>query len=780
MSQLEWLGMAALFGLILLWFTWILEYGFGRGSLAWLCRILWILPLALAFFPDTRTEQLPRTMALKPLHIMLDDSQSMKTGLIENGATMAQTADEVIQGLQDECLRLGCMPKVSRLSELEPDTAKGMTPLSNALDSWFFSTNGEPWVVISDGGDYRPTEAWDPKLTGIARNANGPVKGAVVGFVPKGFHNIWLETSDTPIFSFEDRPIEVVLSLKRDKAEDAAETVQVQVLGQDKTLATSNATFEKGEAAVELSLVLPPLARGQHLLTIKALPTGQETSLWDNTIHKTIEVLPNTVGVLHLLGAPSWDGRFLRRYLKSEPKYDLISFFILRDPGDVQMVNERELSLIPFPVDRLFNEELSNFHSVIVQNFALYQFLEPAYQKNLVNFVKEGGSLLFIGGPRALKAGDFRLSPLASILPFTVTGNGKSKNVMNGSRDSVDEGGPSYDAQAEFSVELASPDPNQRSLANVYDDWENMEESLKEQKGMKGIHRMDNVEFKQGETTPLLNARLKDGSTIPLAVASYPGKGRAIWVFSDSFWRYAMAPAANSSRSSYSEFYNRAMTWLLREELKKPLILKGLRLNPDPQGIARWQMVMAGPAAKYFRLDGSWKVNVCGVAVDAEKINLEKLGSDSLTLGGTMAMKIIPGARCQASVDGQHPAFGSLKASLTTVIPETYKDEDIMASPYKLERLAKLTGAGLSYLNSSSIEPLAEFLNGVSGTQGVSIPSRYKTIRDFYWVMDRWWFWLLVLGLPLEVLVRRWPYLMTGRPRGRRSANHHPSEITGK
>ena len=75
---------------------------------------------------------------------------------------------------------------------------------------------------------------------------------------------------------------------------------------------------------------------------MRALPTPGEAALWDNTVNAQVEVMPNTVGVLHLLGSPSWDGRFLRRYLKSEPKYDLISFFILRDPWDSQQVNERE------------------------------------------------------------------------------------------------------------------------------------------------------------------------------------------------------------------------------------------------------------------------------------------------------------------------------------------------------------------------------------------------------------------------------------------------------
>ena len=108
--------------------------------------------------------------------------------------------------------------------------------------------------------------------------------------------------------------------------------------------------------------------------------------------------MSNTIGVLHILGAPTWDGRFLRRYFKSEPKYDMISFFILRDPTDSQFVKERDLSLIPFPVDRLFTEELENFSAVVIQNFTLYQFLQREYQENLVKFVKNGGGLLFMGG----------------------------------------------------------------------------------------------------------------------------------------------------------------------------------------------------------------------------------------------------------------------------------------------------------------------------------------------------------------------------------------------
>ena len=96
----------------------------------------------------------------------------------------------------------------------------------------------------------------------------------------------------------------------------------------------------------------------------------------------------------------------------------MISFFILRDPWDIQTANEREMSLIPFPVDRLFNEELANFKVIIMQNFQMSQFLQPDYQRNLVKFVKNGGGLLFFGGPRALSAEDLVGTPLGELFPF--------------------------------------------------------------------------------------------------------------------------------------------------------------------------------------------------------------------------------------------------------------------------------------------------------------------------------------------------------------------------
>lgn len=780
---------AAALGALALWLSWSLNLGFLRGTLAVLCRIGWLAPIFLSFFPETVSEQLPRTMTLTPVHILLDDSLSMQGDGKGDGAAPMRAAQALIDNVTTECARLGCMPKVTRLSEQDDDVAAGFTPLSSMLDSWIYKVGQDPWMLVTDGGDSKPTEHWASTLknAGKAEGRSTP-RALIVGFQPKERRNIWIKDHDVAPFSFEDKPLVIDVNLKRSDTEDD-ERVQVQVLTGETALATVNAAFKKGETDAALTVTIPPLPRGQHLLQIRALPVAGEAALWDNTVYAQIEVLPNTVGVLHLLGSPSWDGRFLRRYLKAEPKYDLISFFILRDPWDSQQVNERELSLIPFPVERLFREELPNFRVVVIQNFTLFQFLLPEYQNNLVKFVQDGGGLLFIGGPRALTPADLSSSPLRQVLPFEVEGDdqgtgmggmggipgmpgmGFGGNMPGFDEDDADEGsapstavsatGPAYDPDLAFRVEMAKPEPEKRALANVYEDWEALAAPLTEWRTAKGIHHMERVKFKKDTTTVLLNARAGK-TTIPLAVASYPGKGRAIWLFSDSFERLAMSPAAGASRQVYNRFMTGAMTWLMRQDLRKPLVAKGLTLSGGRRRAASFRVTLQGPAARYYQPSAEWKLTACGGVVPPEKLLVAKHGDGEFELSGPLPVILAGGERCTVEIEGVHPAFGSVKASITGVYPETYKDEEMDAAPQKLEALATLTGATLSLPPTDALESARVWLEGATGQDGVALPSRFKTLRNFYWILDKAWFWLLLLLLPLEVVVRKWDQLVGG------------------
>ena len=40
-----------------------------------------------------------------------------------------------------------------------------------------------------------------------------------------------------------------------------------------------------------------------HLIKVNLLPMSGEKAIWDNTIYLPVEVMSNTIGVLHILGA---------------------------------------------------------------------------------------------------------------------------------------------------------------------------------------------------------------------------------------------------------------------------------------------------------------------------------------------------------------------------------------------------------------------------------------------------------------------------------------------
>ncbi|MFK7872844.1 MAG: hypothetical protein AB8C84_06680 [Oligoflexales bacterium] len=729
---------------LFLWFVWILRYSFIRGSLALLCRIIWMSPLIMALFPQTEMRKKSKTFHHQLIQILVDDSKSMHS--------YRNNISEIKRKIEKECRSLGCKLDVQYLSQLtQSNDQSNFTLLNQGLESWFFQIGADPWILMTDGGDAQPTLPWDSALLGVGHNGKMS-KGLILYPNHKKDKNVTLENLNMPPFAFEGQNIPFSLVLKRSSG-DIKQKLQISVEVEEKRLLTKNIVFPLGQKEMTLELESPPLSRGQHLINVEVLPTSGEKVLWDNVVHHSVEVMPNTVGILHLLGAPSWDGRYLRRYFKSEPKYDLISFFILRDPWDSQQVNERELSLIPFPVSRLFNEELPNFRVIVLQNFSLLQFLLPEYQQNLVDFVKNGGGLLFLGGDRSLIDGDLYDSPLREILPF------ESSRMTSSQDDFTVEGeehGPWYDSKQNFKVGFSNPTADQRSLADVYSSWENISSSLQNFDTGKGLHHMEQVKFRDGEYTPLLKAITPQGES-PLAVASYPGKGRALWIFSDSMWRMA-TNQPQVSRTAYSKFMNSALKWLLREEMSQPIVISDIALEKTHKGVL-WSVLLRGPASRYFQANDKWNMMVCGVQIDLNKSHIENISMNEKRVSGDLSLYMQGGDRCKVDIRGQHEAFGSTKASMTGVFPEKLSDDLVGVSHSKIQQLVDLTRAEGRFLENFNAKVLTNWVMDHSHLATIKNNVEYEKHTDPYWFFRVSWIWMLLCFLPLEVIVRKWDQL---------------------
>jgi hypothetical protein len=492
---------------------------------------------------------------------------------------------------------------------------------------------------------------------------------------------------------------------------------------------------------------LPPLQRGLHILEFKVLPSAKESSYDDNKTYRKIEILSNTKGILHLLGSPSWDGRFLRQHLKSEPKYDLVSFYILRDPHDTQNVSEREMSLIPFPAERLFTEELKNFHLIIMQNFSLTKFLHPTYQKNLVSFVKDGGGLLFLGGDKSLTEEDLTLSPLKEIIPFRKKDNEREEIL--------------FDKDLSFSIKLANPTEEDTNLATLFHDYYDIKSFLENKKTFSGLHLIQDAFVDKEESTPLLSAYVEGKTEYPLALASYPGKGRAVWFLTDSLWKLAFNPSGEVSRNIYNKLIDSSLEWLLKEETLKPLKVEKVKNFLTENNQIRLEILLEGSTLQYLeQKNTAWTLSLCRTEVLRENIEVQKKGEKKAILAFSLDRKHMKESECLVELKIRNPVFGEEKAQMVTLLPLMEKDlENTPPSDKELQSLAQILKTDRLEPNSETEKVLELWLKKITNEEKIKKRTLTRLNKEPYWPLENSLVWLFLLVIPLEIFIRKWRVL---------------------
>jgi hypothetical protein len=737
--------------------VWMGSYGVKRGLLATLLRGAWLGCIISIFFPDTTVTKIPSKTSLKKISVLVDDSNSMKRR--QGLTTYLESAESYVDMFKSECEQVGCSISVTKLSDVASETLEDKTPLLDSASTFIQGTSGEPWAIISDGGDKHPYKSnYFSNSIDIKKEAPGIVLG--VGLKPNP--NVWMSDLDVPSFGFAGKPTEISVMVNRDSARKVTSNIQIQADLDGESVQYINVKFRKDETSKLVNMTLPPTEKGHHLISVKSIRVDGEELNWDNLQSAHIEIVPNTIGILHISGSPSADTRYLRRFVKSEPKFDLISFFILRDPWDSQFVSEREMSLIPFPVERLFTQELANFKLVIIQNFRMMQFLNSRYQKNLVEFVKNGGGLLFLGGPRGFNEADLAGQYLKSILPFEVKPKSKAKS-KSGMRYGFGGGGtnndkpsdinPWYDNNLSFEISMAEVTPDKRELASVYEDIAALSSELSSVKSLSGLHHMENVTFSKDGYTNLLSAKSKSGD-FPLVSASYPGKGRAIWVFTDETWK--IASSTNVSRDTYNKFYQGILNWLVRDDTRKPISVQSFDVQVDG-GSTHYRVGLSGPAIRYFKKGKDWKLNVCGKFIYPADYITNKSSELDVSIQGVFKNVTLDGNICQLELKASHVSFGEETVESLTFINKTFTDTELPYSETVLKRLAGKHGAIYQNDQSGNLKTsISKFVQTHVNGDGIQLPPKELISTAPFWFLDTWMYLLALLALPLEVVVRRW------------------------
>ncbi|MDA0999279.1 MAG: hypothetical protein O2807_02010, partial [bacterium] len=226
-------------------------------------------------------------------------------------------------------------------------------------------------LLLSDGGDTSGAPWPPPGLEKIP-----PVVS--VGFgAPQRFRDISLHDVRAPRIAFRGKEIrfEVTLSVKG----FTGKKLPVALTREGRVVRTQTLDVRQAPSRQTLQFRYTPEEEGGLLLAVETPVQKDEFVRTNNRVEIPIEVRKDKIRVLTISGSPSWNYRFLRSALKRDPVIDLVSFVFLRSSQDDPGVPTEELSLVPFPLDKLFLEELKNFDVIVFDNFSTHEYFSNYY-----------------------------------------------------------------------------------------------------------------------------------------------------------------------------------------------------------------------------------------------------------------------------------------------------------------------------------------------------------------------------------------------------------------
>ncbi|NIP40219.1 MAG: hypothetical protein GTN39_01715, partial [Candidatus Aenigmarchaeota archaeon] len=261
------------------------------------------------------------------------------------------------------------------------------------------------------------------------------------------------------------------------------------------------------------------------------------------------------------------------------PGIELVSFIILRNPENISLVPENQLSLIPFPTTEIFTKQIFNFDLLIFENFTYTRFGIPkTYLENIRKFVMEtGGGFLMIGGDNSFARGRYKGTPVEEILPVEM--EDVSGNIIEGEFKMLAR-------ETTHPILKLSDNPGENSKI-----WAAMPE-------LDGCNRLlrPKPEAIVLGVHPLV--KNKYGNLVIVAVWE-KGKGRVMSVASNSTWRWRFqARARGGTGSHYERFWHQAVHWLV----KSPQ-LKLVHLSTDKENYTKGEKILLSATVfdRYYR-----------------------------------------------------------------------------------------------------------------------------------------------------------------------------------
>jgi len=345
-----------------------------------------------------------------------------------------------------------------------------------------------------------------------------------------------LAIEQAPAFGLVGRDVTVSYAVRETappKAEKRAETAEVRVYVDGVMAKTEAVAVDEPQA---FSLVLQHA--GPSIVEFEVAEAEGEASNLNNRAAVTINGVRDRLKVLLVSGQPHPGERTWRNLLKSDPSVDLIHFTILRPPEKDDMTPLRELSLIVFPVDELFEKKLDEFDLVIFDRYVVRGVLPFTYLQRIADYLEGGGAVLLAVGPEFAGPRSLFRTPLGAVIPGTPTG----RVVEKAFRPTVTDLGQRHPVTSGLPGERVSGDAD----------------DLSETSEPTWGHWFRLVEVEPGGGEILMDG--PDGR--PLLMVQRVGEGRIAQLTSDHIWLWGRGFEGGGPQA---ELLRRLAHWLMKE-----------------------------------------------------------------------------------------------------------------------------------------------------------------------------------------------------------------------
>ena len=358
--------------------------------------------------------------------MLLDDSRSMRIHDVGDTTRLAlvQRAFSDTSALSKKLgerfalrrFRFGA--EASPLSSAHDLTGAGTrSDLARALDDVREDLNGLPLagvVLVSDGADNGGTRYDDALLALRARRI--PVYTVGVGR-ERFERDLAIEHVQAPRRALVGANIVVEADVRvRGIGRDVA-TIDVEADG--RVVATDSVKAPSSGDLVHVRLRVPSLTAGVHRLAVRAKPLAHEIVSENNEWQTSIDVRAGPDRVLYIEGEPRPEFPFLRRAVATDSGVQVVGLMRSADKKFLRLGVKDSLELLGgFPTSR---EELFAYRAIILGSIEA-SFFTADQLRMIADFVStRGGGLLVLGGRSSLSEGGFADTPLADVLPLTLT-----------------------------------------------------------------------------------------------------------------------------------------------------------------------------------------------------------------------------------------------------------------------------------------------------------------------------------------------------------------------